>query len=332
MKQQSAFLAPESNIDYVYGHGRRQKVAERTCLVVPEPIEPKDFNDRIGELANVEILFSTWGIPTFTPQQVESLPNLKAVFYAAGSVKHFAKPLLERGIIVVSAWRANAIAVAHFTLGQILLSTKGFFRNIQEYDGSQSTYDSAFRGAGNYGSTIAVLGAGAIGRQVIELLRPFDANVIVYDPFMPPSLALALDVEQVSLEEAFARGYVITNHLADNPETKGLITGKLLQSMPPNATFINTGRGKTVDPSGLFDLLNNRPDVTALLDVTDPEPPGTDSPLFHLPNAIVSSHIAGAINDEVLRMSDLCINEYDRYRTGQPLRHSVSIEALVCMA
>jgi len=133
-------------------------------------------------------------------------------------VRGFARPLLRRGITVVSGWAANAVPVAEFTLAQILLANKGYFQNGRECTGTDR-YRTAFRGCGNYGTTVALLGAGQIGRKTIELLRPFHLRVIVFDPFLDEVQADDLGVEKVSLEQAFGQGQVVSNHLADVPAT-----------------------------------------------------------------------------------------------------------------
>jgi phosphoglycerate dehydrogenase-like enzyme len=273
-------------------------------------------------------------MPSLTGEQVEQLlPRLKALFYAAGSVQGFARPFLSRGVKLVSAWRANAVAVSEFTVAQIILSAKGYFRNTREYDGSEAGFRDAFSGHGAYGETIGVLGAGAIGKRVIELLRNFHFHVLVWDPFLSERDATEMKVEKTtSLTDLFSRAYVVTNHLADKDETAGLLVGDLFTAMRPNATFINTGRGRTVDEPGLVRVLTDRPDLTALLDVTFPEPAGSRAAIMHLPNARVSSHIAGTIGDEVRRMADLCIEEFDRFAAGKPLQHEVDLRTLATMA
>ncbi|MDR3707028.1 MAG: hydroxyacid dehydrogenase [Capsulimonadaceae bacterium] len=328
----AALVATPEMIDYVYGAGRRDEIARRTNLF-PDFVSPAQLLEAPDCLHDVDVIFSTWSMPALESRHLDLMPRLKAVFYAAGSVQYFARPLLLRGITVVSGWRANAIPVAEFTLAQIILATKGYFRNVAAYDGGRETQRSAFRGAGAYGETVALLGAGAIGTHVVELLKPFQVKVIVFDPFLTHERAAQMGVEKVeTLAEAFDRGYVVSNHLANNPKTVRLISREVLERLRPNATFINTGRGATVDEVALADILERRKDVTALLDVTDPEPPGADSRLAKLPNVHLSTHIAGGINDEVHRLADYCIAELDRMIAGQPLQHAVTLEALERLA
>lgn len=318
-------------IEGVYGPARLDYLRRATCLY-PHIVTSRSIESCLDDLREVEVLFATWGLIPLTAAQLDHLPCLKAVFYAAGSVRHFARPMLERGITVVSAWAANAVPVAELTLGQILLANKGWFRNTREYHGGTTSYASAFRGRGNFGATVAILGAGKIGRRVIELLRLFPLPVVVFDPFLSHKGADLLGVEKVPLEEAFARGQVVSNHLADVPETRGLLNASLFERLPPDATFINTGRGETVAQDDLITVLRARSDLTALLDVTDPEPLPACSPLWTLPNAHISSHIAGAIHDEIGRLPDTILEEFEAWRDGRSLRYAVTLPMLETMA
>jgi len=186
---------------------------------------------------------------------------------------------------------------------------------------------------GNFECTVALLGAGMIGRAVIELLKPYALDIIVFDPFLADADAAALGVIKVDLEDAFRRGHVVSNHLANVPATRGMLHGELFASMQPSATFINTGRGATVDEGAMIDVLRRRPDLTAVLDVTAPEPPVDTSPLYALENVILTPHIAGATaSHEVWRLADYMIEEAIALRDGRPLRYEVTLEMLATMA
>ena len=330
MNCQAALWGDAPRIERVYGAERISALREK-CTIFPEIITRENVDEFLPRLTQTEVLFSTWGMFSPSPAQLDLLPNLRAVFYAAGTVQGFARPLLERGILVVSAWAANAVPVAEFTLAQILLANKGWFRNIVDFS-DPTTQRSAFRGRGNFGATVSLLGAGQIGRRVIDFLRPFELNVLVFDPFLPDADAADLGVTKVSLSDAFARGSVVSNHLANLPATQNLLTPELFASMPPDAVFINTGRGRTVDEAGMIRVLQTRPDITALLDVTYPEPPAPDSPLWSLPNVRLSSHIAGSLGDEVGRMADYMMEEFAAWQQNNPLRYVVTPAMLETMA
>ena len=224
------------------------------------------------------------------------------------------------------------VPVAEFTLAQILLATKGYFRNSVQCSTYEGRRSKPFSGPGNFGETIAILGAGQIGRKLIELMQPFNLRIIVFDPFLPDETARELNVEKVSLPEAFERALVVSNHISNVPATRGILGKSHFTTMRPDATFINTGRGATVRENELIEVLQQRPDLTALLDVTDPEPPREDSAFYRLPNVHLSSHIAGSIGDEVVRMADYVLEELDRFARNEPLRYSVTPAMLETMA
>ncbi len=316
--------------DHVYAMGRQDRLRAIVDLY-PHVVTEKNFEQHLPELAETEVMFATWHIVKLTPLRYNQMPKLKAIFYAAGTVKPFAQSALERGIRVVSAWRMNAVPVAQFALAQVLLSAKGYFANSAAFR-SRDAYKTTPRGKGIFAQTVALLGAGAIGRKLIELLKPFNLDLIVYDPYLSDEEAKELGVEKVTLEEAFERAIIVSNHIANTPETVGVLTRDLFESMPAGATFINTGRGAQVNEAEMIDVLRERPDITALLDVTHPEPPADGSPLYALPNVRLSSHIAGSIGNEVVQMADLVIEEFLCWQAGLPLAHEVTLEMLERMA
>jgi phosphoglycerate dehydrogenase-like enzyme len=327
---QAAFFGQAGQIERVYAQGRRQSLMARANFY-PHIVDGTDFDLHAPALQNLEVIFSTWGMPSLSTDQIRRLPHLKAVFYAAGSVQGFARPFLERGIAVFSAWSANGVPVAEWTLAQILLANKGYFANERQMRAARSRSGTT-HGRGNFGATVSLLGAGVIGRRVIELLRPFVLNVQVFDPYLSEADALALGVHKVDLETAFATGNVVSNHLANLPATREMLQGAHFQSMTPGATFINTGRGATVREAEMIEVLTQRPDLTALLDVTHPEPPLPDSPLWTLENVHLTAHLAGSLGDEVVRMADYMIEEFEAWKTNLPTRFNVSLAMLETMA
>jgi phosphoglycerate dehydrogenase-like enzyme len=340
MQPVAQFWGDPHQIQRVYPHDRQERVRALTH-VLPGGVGEKTRNEDVarlvenGDAQRLQVVWSTWSMPHLTEAHLAHFPDLQIVFYAAGSVQGFARPFLARGIQVISAWQANAVPVAEFTLAQILLANKGYWQDTAPIV-SASGYQAARHNRvlpGNFETPVVLLGAGAVGRLVIELLRPFRLCVLVWDKFLTYDGAKSLGVEKVeTLAEAFARGQVVSNHLANNDQTAGLLTGKLFAQMRPSATFINTGRGRTVDEAGLISVLQSRPDLTALLDVTHPEPPEDASPLYRLPNVHLTSHIAGSVGSEVVRMADYCLDECERWLRGEPLRYAVTPEMLETMA
>lgn len=288
-----------------------------------------------GQWKEVQYIFSTWGMPVFTEEEIrEYFPGLEAVFYAAGTVQAFARPFLNCGVKVFSAWAANAVPVAEYTTAQIVLANKGFFRSfgirsVEEYGLAQETFNQY---PGNYGAKIGIIGAGMVGKLVIRLLKSYNLPVLVFDPFLPDEQARELGVEKTTISGIFSECQVVSNHLANNEQTKGMLNYPLFASMRPNATFLNTGRGAQVVEDDLVRVLRERKDLTAILDVTYPEPPVEGHPFYELENCILTPHMAGSSGDEVRRMAVYMIEEYKRYKEKQPCLYEVSLKMLETMA
>ena len=274
-------------------------------------------------------------MPEFTEDEIKlCFPSLKCVFYGAGSVQKFARPFLACGVKVFSAWAANAVPVAEFTVAQIILANKGYFLTNRLYhaEGRKSAGAAFKKCNGNYGETVGIIGAGMIGKLVIEMLKQYKLNVIVFDPFLPDEKASELGVEKCELTELFERAFVVSNHLANNEQTKGMLHYGHFHRMRENAVFINTGRGAQVVEDDLVRILEERPDLTALLDVNYPEPPVEGHPFYTLPNCLMTPHIAGSAGDEVARMGEYMLDEYKAYADGKTCKYEVSIKMLETMA
>lgn len=331
MYKAAFFTNSPSQIDRVYGEGRKERLAS-ALEFYPDIVGSVNFEASLPRLQELQFIFSVWGMPELTVEQIKRLPALKVLFYAAGSVQYFARPFLQSGVQVVSAWAANGVPVAQFTVAQIFLAAKGYFTAARLCRTAQGREQFSSPYAGLYGATISLLGAGMIGKKVIELLRPHGLEILVFDPYLSEAMAEELGVKKVSLEEAFKRGVVVSNHLANLPATVGMLRRDLFESMRPYAAFINTGRGATVDEAGMLAVLEKRPDLTALLDVTEPEPPSPDSPIYRLGNVLLSPHIAGSIGREVLRQADCVTEEFERYQRGEKMLYGVTLEMLETMA
>ncbi|MEU3652128.1 hydroxyacid dehydrogenase [Streptomyces sp. NPDC032161] len=275
--------------------------------------------------AEAEVLFTCWGATPLTAEVLAAAPRLRAVVHAAGSVKHhITDACWERGIAVTSAAGANALPVAEFTLATILFANKRVLHSADRYRALRAEHDwlAELGGSGNYRRTVGVIGASRIGRRVIELLRPFDLDVLLYDPYVDEAEAARLGVRLTSLDELCAGSSVVSVHAPQLPETHHLIGAAQLSAMATGTTLINTARGSLVDEEALLpELVSGR--LHAVLDVTDPELPPADSPLYELPNVLLTPHVAGSLGGELHRMADQALDELERYTQGKPFADPV---------
>jgi phosphoglycerate dehydrogenase-like enzyme len=331
-RPKSIFLLRQNILDKVYSQTAYQRIAELTDLS-PVTLDIESWRDSKALLAEVEYIFSSWGMAPLDQEFLDATPKLKHIFYGAGSIRGFYTEIAQaRNIKVSSAWRANAVPTAEFAHAQIILSLKKFFRSQRDskIDHSWKKPESA---AGIFNSTVGLVGLGTVGRLVASHLRDkHSLNVIAYDPFSTQQDAQQLNLKLTSLDELFATSDVVSLHAPDLPETNGMISRKLLAGMKQNATLINTARGKLIDEDALIEIMCKRTDLDALLDVTATEPENADSPLWDLPNVWVTPHIAGSLNSECHRLGQYMVEELERCLSGIPLEHQVSQELLLSMA
>jgi phosphoglycerate dehydrogenase-like enzyme len=314
-----------------YPEALRAEIGKKVRLL-PETVSGSEWKNHTAALAEADVLFATWGMPKLDDEFLAAAPRLKAVFYAAGSVKCFATPeSYKRGILISSAWQANAIPVAEYSHATILLGLTGFWSSQRLARAGKFSHQHS-PVAGAFHSNVGLVSLGAIGRLVAGHLAKHEINILAYDPYATPAAAASLGVTLVSLQELFAKSHVVSIHTPWLPETEKMINAPLLRSMPEAATLINTSRGAVIDEADLCEVLAERQDITAILDVTHPEPPLPDSPLRTLENVILTPHIAGSIGGEIARMGYWMNGELDLYLAGKPLQHGVSEDMLARMA
>lgn len=324
----AAFLLPPDVFELVYGDECVKAVGAQSTLIAHTPLGPHephaDWFDRMG---GVELLFTGWHSPRLDEHLLGKLPKLRAVFHAGGTIRQLTSDSFwSRNIPICTASTANAVPVAEFTLGAILLSLKHAWLLNRQICRDRTFPRTIPQVPGVRGTTVGLVSLGLIGREVLKLLRPFDVRIIAHDPHLSAARFRELDVESVSLESLMERSDVVSLHTPLHPETTGFIHGALLRRLKKGATFINTARGGLVREPELIAFLQERPDVQAILDVTCPEPPFKDSPLYDLPNVFLTPHIAGSLGPECRRLGWAMVEEFRRFVQGEPLRHAVSRE------
>ncbi len=331
------FLGHAVNIKKVYDKKALDRIRS-ICSLSDQVITRENIASYKKEASEAVYAFSTWGMEAYSVEEIrEYFPSLRALFYAAGTVKNFGRDFLEAGVRVFSAWGANAIPVIEYTVSQIILANKGFFNSCRLYSAASENHAAAREASrvyrGNFGAKVGLIGLGMIGSGVAKRLCDYTFEVVAFDPFCPPEKAEALGVRLTSLEEIFSTCDVISNHLADKEEITGIISRPLLSSMKKTVTFINTGRGRQVDEEALADAMAERPLSAAVLDVTYPhDPVRPDSPFISLPNIFLTPHIAGSAGDEVHRMALYMAEECERVTKNASTNWEVSMGMLATMA
>ena len=303
--------------------------------VIGENITEENYKNNFDLFSEVEVIFSGMGSIEYSKELMEASPNLEAIFYAAGSMRSIlSQEVWDRGIVKSTANAANAVPVAEFTLSQILFTLKDgwkFVRQTRQNLGKPEDIN-VHETLGNYKQTVGIISASQIGRKTIELLKPFDLDIILYDPYVSVDEAEDLGVKLVSLDEIFEQSDVVSLHAPWLEETENMITGDHFRKTKNGASFINTARGAIIKEAEMLEVLKERTDITAILDVVYPEPPAKDSLIFKLDNVVYTPHIAGSTGHELARLGAFSLKEALRYINGEPLQYQITEESYEIMA
>jgi len=308
-----------------------------------EPLRP--VFERLGTLANVrktshndagpfapDLAWADavimWAWPRFTPELLAGAPRLRF----AG---HFdlwqgpARVALDRGLAVSVSRRAFAPAVAEMALG-LVLST---LRHISDYHAAMRTGTEPWGrnlqgGAGPderelTGLAVGLVGFGAVGQRLAELLAPFRVELRVVDPYVPDAVLEKHNARRVELREMMATSDVVVVCAAANPGTRRLIGRDEIAALPPGAVFVNVARAALVDTGALLERLR-RGDVCAALDVFDKEPLEPDHPLRSLPNAYLTPHRAGGLHSSYVRLLSQLADDFEAHLQGRPRAHALT--------
>ncbi|MFD2115569.1 hydroxyacid dehydrogenase [Paenibacillus yanchengensis] len=247
-------------------------------------------------LKDCQVAVSSWRTAPPTRYILENCPSLKLWQHAAGSVKRFfttdIKPLMEQNNLqIASCAPAIGKTVAEMVLGELIIGLRRIIPNAQtnQTEFRQPQPNKLYLAA----STIGVIGASQVGRQVLQLLRPFGANILIYDPFLSAEAATELGATKVDdLMELCKRCDAITMHTPMTVSTRHMMGKAQFQAMRDDTVFINSSRGDCIDEQALIQELE-KGRLFAFLDVSSPEPAEMNNPIRNLSNCIYTSHLAG---------------------------------------
>ena len=233
---------------------------------------------------------------TIDAEALEHAPKLRVVARAGVGLDTVDVEAATRaGVMVVNAPTSNVVSAAEHAVA-LLLSTA---RNVPQAMASLKSGQwkrSAFTGVELQDKVAGILGLGKIGVLVAQRLAAFGMTVIAYDPYVAAARAAQLGIRLVSLEELLTESDFISVHLPKNAETTGLLGDRQLRTVRPGVRIINAARGGIVDESALASALADGRVAGAALDVYATEP-CTDSPLFALPNVVVTPHLGASTQE-----------------------------------
>lgn len=200
-----------------------------------------------------------------------------------------------RGVEVIPAYGANALAVAEYVIGSAMLLLRGGYQSTAAVAAGKWPRAALSNGREMSGKTLGVVGFGSIGQLTASLARGMGMNVIASDPMIASDAPLWREsaVASRTLDALLAESDVVTLHVPLLPETKNLIDAQRLTKMKPDAILINTARGGIVDETAVAAALRANKLGGAALDVFEMEPLQAGSVLVDCPNLLLTPHIAG---------------------------------------
>lgn len=315
--------------------------AECTELSLPWPIEPFGPVGGVQEASGTEeqVIVAIAGaeavvtqMAPFTKKVFAAAPELKLVSVCRGGpVNVDLAAATEAGVAVTYAPGRNATAAAEFALGLILAAMRRISTSSAEllggtWRGDYYAYPNA--GVELEGTTVGLVGYGAIGSRVARVLVAFGANVLVADPFADAAAIAADGAEVVELDELLRRSFVVSLHARLTEQTRHLIDADKLALLPDGAVLVNSARGGLLDYAPLPEALRTGRLGALALDVYDVEPPPADWALRDAPNVIATPHLAGASRQTAERAATIVAAEVGRYARGETLAHVANPDVL----
>lgn len=290
--------------------------------------------ETIAAIQNAEIVVTQ--MAPFTPEVFETCPNLKMIGVCRGGpVNVDLEAATKAGVLVSYAPGRNAQAAAEFAIGLMLTAMRRITIGDSElhngnWRGDFYTYENS--GYEISGSTVGLIGYGAIGSIVAKVLIAFGATVLVYDPYANKERMAQEGVEMVELDDLLRRSMVVSLHARLTPETKHILNASNLALLPQGAVLINSARGGLLDYAPLPEMLRSGALGALGLDVYDIEPPTPEWPLFNAPNVVLAPHLAGATKQTATRAAEIIAGEVDLFLQGKQPQFVANPEVLNHMA
>ncbi len=279
-------------------------------------------------ISGATIAVTTWGNTPLDADILSVCPDLKLVCHAAGSVKPIVcDDMWDRGIRVTASAAMLSMGVSETALGFTIAASKNFFAlNENLHRGGWAEGKENIREL--YELIVGVVGGGWAGRHYIELMKAFDVDILLYDPFVTEEKCAEMGCRKAEFRELLEKSDIISIHAPSIPETYHMFSADTLPLMKKDAVLINTARGSIIDEKALYDHMSAGNLKYACLDVYDPEPPAVDSPLRTLPNVIMTPHLAGLASNGLKKIGQHVCEEIERFLAGKEMMCEVTRDML----
>lgn len=264
-----------------------------------------------------------------TPETLDGLDDLQLVSAFGAGLDHIdIDACTERGIPVVNAPQPVGRAVAQSTLGMLIVCASNSL-HLDNHVRERGFEDRIARmGHSMFGKTLGTIGMGMIGSNVVELVEPFDMDVITHDPYLSEERAAELGVTLVDLDTLLETADFVSMHCPLTDETRGMLGTAEFQQMKENAYLVNTTRGGLYDDGELAEAIEEGWIAGAAIDVFEDEPNVEDNPLLDLEDCLMTPHMAGVLIETMTEQGELVSDAIRRRFRGEVPGNLVNPEAL----
>lgn len=274
------------------------------------------FADQARAVAKADVAFPI-GAPVGA-ELVQAAPRLRLIQKLGAGVDKIDRKACEaRGVAIARLSAGNAIPVAEHTVMMMLAALRRLpYVDRRTRAGAWLKEEARGLHRHLHGKRVGLVGLGAIGRRVAEVLAGFGVEIVYYDPRpAPPEVERQLRARAVPLDELILTSDVVSLHLPLSPETANVIDAERIARMKPGAVLVNCARGGLVDEAALVRALADGRLMAAALDTFAIEPP-VGSPLLALDQTVLTSHLAGATLDNFAMVLARGIENAERYLAG----------------
>lgn len=279
-------------------------------------------------LKDCDVVVIGWGAPRIAGDVIANNDRLKLIAHTGGSVADYVDAsTYEKGIRVICGNKLFAESVAEGTIAYMLSALRYIPDQVYNIKAGNWKDPAYANDRGLIGKQIGILGVGTIARFLMEMLQPFRCSFLVWDDnyTVDPEYLSSVNARQTTLEEVMSTCSIVTLHAALTPKSTGMIGRRELEMMPHGGLFINTARGAIIRQDEMVELLQEREDLFAVLDVLAGEPLEKDSPLRKLKNVYLMPHRGGPTVDYRATVGETVVAEIGRFLAGNPnLEHEIT--------
>ena len=289
--------------------------------------------DQVRELLrDAQVVVTGWGTPKLTGELLADNDSLRLIVHTGGSVADLVdEGTYAKGIRVLCGNDMFAESVAEGTIGYMLSALRRIPDDV--FTLRNGGWKNGVVTRGLLGKQIGILGVGAIARHLMRMLQPFHCSFLVWDAnyTVDPEYLASVNAKQVSLEEVLSSCSIISLHASLTPKSRGMLGRREFEMMQPGTVFINSARGAIIRQQEMAEVLRDRPELFAVLDVFEVEPLPADDLLRTLDNVYLIPHRGGPTVDYREQIGAAVVEDIANWINGKELAHEIGVSAAMRM-